>query len=106
MSSLVHTHRKKKFKVPGLSEGIEAGDKDLLKHIILEMQSRARIKLSVYFILLSSLIPSFCRSARTNTVLAMARESMNRVERSLDVRQIIQTQDDLQLLLNSLMNKQ
>jgi hypothetical protein len=70
------------------------------------MQNRARIKLSVYFILLSSFIPSYCRSARTNKVLAMARESMTRVERSLDVRQIIQTQDDLHLLLNCLMSKQ
>jgi DNA polymerase III alpha subunit len=54
----------------------------------------------------SSILPARYRSKRTNRVLALANRSLKKVERSLDVKKIIQSQDDLKILLKSLLDKQ
>ena len=92
MSVFISNKKNKPFKVANLTERIQKNDADFLKFITLEMRQRFRIRFSVYFILVASFLPSRCRSERSNVVLGLAHESLKKLERSLDVKKIQQSQ--------------
>lgn len=89
-----------------LNKKQKSDNRDLLKFVVLEMKQRFEIRFSTFFVLASSIIPARCRSNRTNRVLALANQSMKKVEESLDVKRIIDTQDDLKNLLKNLFDSQ
>jgi hypothetical protein len=97
VSSFVDT--RKPLKIPNIADRTKSNDKDLLKFVMLEMRKRFEIRFSTFFILVSSIVPARWRSKRTNKVLALADQSLRKIEESLDIKRIIETQDDLQLLL-------
>jgi hypothetical protein len=67
-------------------------DKALFTHVVYEYRQRVQLRFSVWFLLISRWIPQKCRSSRTNKILKLAKRSLTRVERSLDIKHIVRTQ--------------
>jgi hypothetical protein len=92
--------RNKKAKDKDLMEGIHERkrtqiEKALFTNMVYEYKQRMHLKFSVWFLLISRWIPEKCRSNRTNRILNLAKRSLSRIERSLDIKHIVQTHDDV-----------
>ena len=53
-----------------------------------------------------SWVPEKWRSQRTNQILKLAQKSQRRIVKAFDMRNMIDSQDDLQLLMRQFMTKQ
>lgn len=70
------------------------------------MSQYTKLRLSVWLICTSWIIPRKWRSPRANKLLDLAAKGKRRVEKALDIRKIVEDQEDLQLFLRQFMGWQ
>jgi hypothetical protein len=70
-----------------------------------QLQKRVKLKLSLWQALISGYLPRCWRSESTNRLLDLAAATLDRLEGHLDIATIIQTQHDVQDLLDNFMTQ-
>ena len=71
-----------------------------------QVKTYCHLKVSVWFLMLQTLLPRVWRSARTNKLIDLSTKSLERVDVGLDVKNLIDCQEDLKFLMLALMGKQ
>ena len=82
----------------------DKNDSALLKQIILQYQSRLKMKVSLYLTFIARYIPARYRSKKANRQLKAVDQTLKRIESKFDVLKIMRTHDDVELLLSNLLN--
>ena len=63
------------------------------------MAEYSSLRLNAWLVLTSWFLPKRWRSERSNKLLELAEKGKEKVEKSLDIRKIIETQEDLKLFM-------
>ena len=74
--------------------------------IIEELRGRINLQLSLWMMMAKSWVPEKWRSQRTNQILKLAQKSQRRIFKAFDMRNMIDSQDDLQLFMRQFMTSQ
>jgi hypothetical protein len=69
------------------------------------LAGRVSFKMSDFYMILSQFIPSVLRSSRANRQLALADEGLQIMSQALDVKRILQREQDLQYLVRQLLGR-
>ena len=96
---------RRKHKKPALDfEKSVSINKEILVSMMIEHKNRVSLRINLWMTLFARFVPSQYRSGHTNRILKLAERSMARMERTLDVKNVLQQNDDLQILLRQLFN--
>ena len=70
--------------------------------MIIEQRNRVSLRINLWMTLVARYLPERCRSGQTNRILRLADKSMARMDKTLDVKNILQLDDDVKNLLEQL----
>ena len=63
--------------------------KEMLTLMMIEYTNRIKFNFNVWLTLFARYLPSVCRSNRTNQLLSLADQSLARIDRALDVKNLV-----------------
>jgi hypothetical protein len=78
----------------------------LLLNVANDISKRGKLRMNLWLTLVAQYLPRGCKSKRTNKLLDLAEETLRKVEYSLDIGRIIDSQQDTENLLNSIMSRE
>lgn len=87
-------HQKKKQQKIVIDEPTTL-DPLTVKRILIETGSKIKLRLGVWLTISQKFVPKRFRSHKANRLLELADKGLERVERALDVRSIVESQEDL-----------
>ena len=73
--------------------------------LIKQLTEYHRLRLSACWIMTHKIIPRRCRNKRTNRLLDLADKGAKRIDQALDVRAIVESQEDLIYFMQQFMGK-
>ena len=87
-------------------ENRDSARKHSIFHILVELRKRARIKISMWTLLVSSCLPGAYRDRRENRAIKLAEKSIDRIDQALDINRYLKQSDDLRHLMKLFLTKQ
>jgi len=70
--------------------------------MVIEQRNRISLSVNLWMTLVARYLPERYRSGQTNRILRLAEKSMARMEKTLDIKNILQLDDDVKNLLEQL----
>jgi hypothetical protein len=101
MQFAVNTRKKKKIKIRA-DQPLKL-DRNGIENLIKALSFRVRLKVSDLFFVLTSIMPSRCRSNQTNHLLKLVNRGLDRTNQSLDMKRIVEIDQDVQYLMRRLL---
>jgi hypothetical protein len=101
MQFSVNSRKKKKAKFQA-DQPLQL-DKNWIADLIKAFSIRVRFEVSDLFLVLTSVIPSRCRSNKTNRMLKLVSRGLDRTNKSLDMKRIAEIDQDVQYLMRKLL---
>lgn len=67
--------------------------------LVKQVSQYVKLRLNVYLVLSQQCMPRSCRSKKTNQLFALVDKGRERLETALEVKRVVQLQEEFQLLL-------
>ena len=74
--------------------------------LVKQVSQYVKLRLNVYLVLSQQCMPRSCRSKKTNQLFALVDKGRERLETALEVKRVVQLQEEFQLLLKQVLSRQ